>query len=180
MSAEQAKNELEERVIAVDRVARVVAGGRRIKFRALVVVGDHQGKVGAALGKGQDVAMAVAQARALAAKRLISVPIVNDTIPHSLTIKYGGVKLILKPARPGTSIIAGGPVRTVVELAGIKNIVCKSFGSTNKNNMVKATLLALQKLKPTSQPLLKEVFQEAENQTEELKKEVVASQKTKN
>jgi small subunit ribosomal protein S5 len=137
----------------------VVAGGRRIKFRALVVVGNHQGKVGAALGKGQDVAMAVAQARSLAAKRLVSVPIVNETIPHGLSIKYGGVKLILKPARPGTSIIAGGPVRAVVELAGIKNVVCKSFGSANKNNMVKATLLALRKLKASDKSSLENTSQ---------------------
>lgn len=139
--------EFEERVISVDRVARVVKGGRRIRFRALVVIGNKKGKVGAGVGKAGDVATAVLKAKEYANKHLHEVAIYNETIGHEISYKYGGVRLILKPAKPGHSIIAGGPVRAVVELAGIKNIVSKSLGSANKINMVRAALLALTSIK---------------------------------
>ncbi len=142
--------ELEERVVSVDRVSRVVKGGRRIRFRALVVVGSGSGRVGAGVGKAGDVATAVQKAKDAAARKMQEVPIVKDTIPFETSVKYGGVRLLLKPAKPGKSIIAGGPVRTVVELAGIKNIISKSLGSANKINMVKATLAALNNLKSRS------------------------------
>lgn len=138
--------ELGEKVVSIDRISRTVKGGRRIRFRALVVVGDKQGKIGVATGKATDVQGAIAKAKRKAEKSMTKVVIVNDTIPHPTWEQYGTSRVILKPAPQGHSIIAGGPVRTVVELAGISNIVSKTLGSNNALNCAMATFLALQKL----------------------------------
>ena len=141
-----AKGELEERVIAIDRVSRTVKGGKRMRFRALVVVGDRNGRIGTGIGKANEVPLAVGKATVSAKKQLMTVPIRHETIAHAVTAKYGGTVVCLWPATPGTSIIAGGPVRAVIELAGIKNILGKLHGSTNKTNAVRATLEAFRQL----------------------------------
>jgi small subunit ribosomal protein S5 len=143
----QKSSEFEEKVIEVDRVSRTVKGGRRLRFRALVAVGNRKGKIGIGIGKGQEVLVAVGKAVNKAKKNLVDIKIVNDTIAHETKISFGGAKLFLAPARPGTSIIAGSSVRAVVELSGIKNILSKIIGSSNKINNAKATILALQSLK---------------------------------
>ena len=130
------KKEFEERVVTVDRVSRTVKGGKRMRFRALVVIGNRAGRVGMGLGKAGDVQGAIAKAVTQAKKHLISVPIVNGTIPHEATTKFGAARVFLKPAPAGTSIIAGGPIRAVIELAGIGNILSKIIGSTNKINII--------------------------------------------
>lgn len=141
------KKELDSKVVEIRRVARVVAGGKRMRFRALVVVGDHNGKVGVGLKKGADVADAIAKATTSARKSLITVPIVRGTIPHLVEIKYQSAKVLLKPTKEGRGIIAGGPVRAVLSLAGIKNITSKMLGTSNKVNNVRATYEALKKIK---------------------------------
>lgn len=142
----QKSSEFEEKVIEVDRVSRTVKGGRRLRFRALVAIGNRNGKIGIGIGKGQEVLVAVQKAVNQAKKNLIDIKIVNDTIPHETKVSFGGAKLFLAPAGPGTSIIAGSSVRAVVELSGIKNILSKIIGSSNKINNAKATILALQNL----------------------------------
>ncbi len=137
--------EFEEKVVSVDRVSRVVKGGRRMRSRVLVVIGDKKGRVGYGLGKAGDVMSATTKAVSTAKKQLIEIPIINETIPHEVEAKHAGAKVILMPAGKGTSVIAGGAVRAVVELAGIKNILSKSLGSSNSVNIVAATVLALQK-----------------------------------
>jgi small subunit ribosomal protein S5 len=141
-----ASPELSERVVGIDRISRTVKGGRRIRFRALVVIGDRQGKVGMGVAKANDVQTAIAKARNKANKSMIEVPIVNDTIAHEVNSHFGKTRVILKPAPPGHSIIAGGAVRSVIELCGIKNIVSKSLGSTSAINNATATFLALKQL----------------------------------
>ncbi len=141
------KNPFEERVVEVNRISRTVAGGRRIRFRALVVVGNRNGQVGVGIAKSNEVASAAAKATRKAKKNLITVPIKNDTIPYDTSYHYGSAHVILKPAPAGTSVIAGGPVRAVVELAGIRNITSKILGGTsNKLNNVMATIEALKLL----------------------------------
>lgn len=145
------KNPFEERVVAVDRISRTVAGGRRMRFRALVVVGNRDGQVGVGVAKSNEVASATAKAVKKAKKQLITVPIVKDTIPHDIDFHYGSAHIILKPAPAGTSVIAGGPVRAVVELAGIKNVTSKILGGTsNKLNNVMATYEALKSLRSSA------------------------------
>jgi len=139
--------EFEQKLIDVARVVRIVAGGRRFRFRATVVIGNRKGKVGVGVGKGADVTSAVNKAVTLAKKRLITVPIVNSTIPHEVRVKFRAARVYLKPAPVGAGIIAGGPVRAVVEFAGIKNILSKIYGSSNKTNNVYATLAALKNLR---------------------------------
>ena len=143
--------EFEEIVINIDRVARVVKGGRRFRFKALVVVGNKKGKVGVGVSKGQDVQTAVAKATDVAKKHLITVPIVNETIPHDVETKISGAHVLIKPAAPGTGIIAGGVVRQVIGVTGIRNMLSKSLGSTNKVNIAYATIEALQSLVPRDQ-----------------------------
>jgi small subunit ribosomal protein S5 len=143
---EEDKHEDDERVVSIDRISRTVKGGRRIRFRALVIVGNRNGRVGIGVSKANDVQTAIAKAKRVAKKTFITVPIVNETIPHEIKITFGTTTVLLKPAPEGHSIIAGGPVRAVVELAGIKNIVSKSIGSANMINNATATYLALKAL----------------------------------
>lgn len=140
--------EFDERVVEVQRVSRVVKGGRRIRFRALVVIGDRKGRVAMGVAKASEVTEAVRKSVAQAKKHLITVPIINGTIPHEVFVKFGSAKVMLKPATPGTTIVAGGSVRIVSELAGITDLLSKIMGSSNKINNVTATLLALSSFKP--------------------------------
>jgi len=137
-----------ENVIAIDRVARVVKGGRRFRFRALIVVGDKSNKVGIGIAKGMDVTTAVSKATDIAKKTMVAIPVVNGTIAHEVFAKVGGAKIFIKPASAGTGLIAGGVVRALLEAIGIKNALSKSLGSSNKINMAYATLAALSSIEP--------------------------------
>ena len=143
---EKQESDLQENVVFINRVAKVVKGGRRFSFAAVVVVGDGKGKVGAGLGKAAEVPEAIRKGVEDAKKNMITVALKNGTIPHPMLGIYGAGKVIMKPAAEGTGIKAGGPVRAVLALAGIRNILTKSLGSSNPINMVRATMAGLSKL----------------------------------
>ena len=142
-----AETELKEKLVNLNRVAKVTKGGRTFSFAAVAVVGDGKGTVGHGLGKARDVSQAISKAVDDAKKNLIKVPIHNGTIPHEQKGKYGAGKVLIKPASDGTGVIAGGAMRAVLEIAGVHNVLAKSQGSSNPHNVVKATIDALQKLR---------------------------------
>ena len=141
------KQELKEKVVSVNRVAKVVKGGRTFRFSVLVVVGDENGSIGVGTGKSSEVPEAIKKATEDARKNLVKVSLVNGTLPHEFTTNFGSSKIILKPAVEGTGVIAGGAVRPVLELAGVKNVTAKTLGSRNSRNVVYATLKALKAMR---------------------------------
>lgn len=145
---EPEEKQFDERTLHIDRVARVVKGGRRFRFRALVVVGDRKNRIGIGLAKGADVTAAVTKATDVAKKNFVTVSLYKGTLPHETEAKVGGAHILVKPASAGTGLIAGGVVRTILEVAGISNALSKSLGSTNKANTAYATIDALRKLEP--------------------------------
>lgn len=147
----QGPREFDQKVVEVSRVTRVVAGGKRMRFRALVVVGDKKGRVGFGLRKGVDVAESVNKAVNQAKKHMITLPIAGDTIPHEVNVKYKSSRLVMKPTRAGTGVVAGGAIRAVMELAGIKNVMSKMLGSSNKVNNIKAVFKAFESMKSKEQ-----------------------------
>ena len=158
---------LEEKLLGIDRVTKVVKGGRHLRFRALVVVGDGQGHVGFSLAKASAVPEAVRKAGAMARKGMIEVPIKGGTIPHEILAKFGASKILLKPAAPGTGLIVNNTTRALLELAGIKDVLGKSFGGSSKINVVKATMLALANLKQTEKAAIQTDVEAQEEEVDE-------------
>jgi small subunit ribosomal protein S5 len=177
------EKQFDERTLHIDRVARVVKGGRRFRFRALVVVGDRKHKVGIGTAKGADVTAAVSKATEVAKKHFIDVSLYKGTLPHDVEAKVSGARILLKPASPGTGLIAGGAIRTILDVAGVKNVLSKSLGSTNKTNTAYATIAALQSLVPaknwvTSRPQTPKTV-EIEKETPKVPKPKAATSEAK-
>jgi len=156
------EKQFDERVVYVNRVARVVKGGRRFRFQALVVAGDHKGRVGIGVAKGADVSAAVNKATDVAKKTMVKVHLHNNTLTHDVESKVGGAKILILPAAPGTGLIAGGVVRTVLEVTGVENALSKSLGSSNRINTAYATLSALQSSVPASEWIVKPIAHKVE------------------
>ncbi len=171
--------EIEEKIVQIDRISRVVKGGRRLRFRAVVVVGDKSGKVGIGVAKGTEVPIAISKAALKAKKAIIPILIKDTTIPHEVYYEFAGAKVFLKPASEGTGIVAGGPVRAVVEAVGIKDILSKMLGSGNKVNNVYATFLALKSLRPIKEKFRKEDSKSKSGIKKDIKVEKKISKKSK-
>lgn len=181
---EEQKQELEERVVQIDRVTRVVKGGRRLRFRATVVVGDKNGKVGVGIEKGAEVITAIEKATVKAKKSMQEIALADTTIPHEVTSEFAGAKVFLKPARKGTGVIAGGAVRAVLEVAGVKDVLSKIQGSSSKINNVYATVAALKALVLVKKPEIKkpekpEKAVKKEKTIKSAKPEILKSSKSK-
>lgn len=144
---------LNDKLVFINRVSKVVKGGKRLSFSALVVTGDGNGYVGVGVGKAKEVPAAISKANTTAKRNLIKVSLMGDTIPHEIRVKFGAAKVMLKPAAPGTGIIAGSSVRAVLEAAGVKDVLAKSLGNANRLNLAKATILALSQLKDRQEEL---------------------------
>jgi len=169
------EKEFEEYMLQLDRVTRVVKGGRRMRFRATVIIGDRAGRVGLGLGKGGDVQVAARKAAADAKKNLMTVPIVNDTIPHPVKLKYKAARIMIMPAAPGTGLIAGSSIRKVLELAGVKNVLSKNIGTSNRVVVGQAMLRVLAKLQMT--PAALNFAEKLRKEAEEAKKKRAAGRK---
>lgn len=165
------KPEYDQKLLNLARVTRVVKGGRRFRFRATLVIGNRKGKVGVGVAKGSDVSNAIQKAFAMAKKELVSIPLVGGSIAHAVTGKYGSAKVLLKPATAGRGLIAGGAVRAVMDLLGVKDIVTKSLGSSNNLNVAQATLVALSTLKNVAEPVAEVKAEAPKTETPEIKKE---------
>jgi small subunit ribosomal protein S5 len=152
-----------DQVVFVNRVSKVVKGGKNFRFSALVVVGDKKGKVGFGTGKAREVPQAIRKALDAARKNVVEVPLKGSTIPHEVLGRFKSGRVILKPARPGTGVIAGGPVRAVMETLGVSDILTKSLGSTNPNNLVQATIAGLVSIRPPEKVLAARGLEEKEN-----------------
>lgn len=172
------EKEFDERVLEVARVSRVVKGGRRIRFRATVAIGDHKGRVGVGCGKANEVSVAVQKAAAQAQKRVINVPIINGTIPYEIIATHGAAKVLLKPASSGSSIVAGGAARNIIELAGITDILAKILGSKSLINNSMAVLNGLNSFNPEIIEKIKK-FEKSDINKTPLKKEVEAKEEIK-
>jgi small subunit ribosomal protein S5 len=153
--ANQEDSEFNDKLVYINRVSKVVKGGKRLSFSALMVSGDGHGSVGVGIGKANEVPAAINKSSTVARKNMIKIVMKDNTIPHGITVKFGAAKVMLKPASAGTGIIAGGAVRAVVETCGIKDILTKSMGSANKTNVAKATLLGLSKLRDPKEVVAK-------------------------
>jgi small subunit ribosomal protein S5 len=162
---------LNDKLITVNRVAKVMRGGKRLRFSALVVTGDGEGHVGVGIGKANEVPTAISKGGAQARKYLIKVPLTGSTIPHQITVSYGAATVLLKPAMPGTGVIAGGSIRAVLEACGVKDILTKSLGSANAINVAKATIKALSQLK-----IPKDVIAKRRGKTASTVEEVVSTE----
>ena len=145
--------EFEERVVCINRCSKVVKGGRNFHFSALVVVGDRKGRVGVGFGKANEVADAIRKGGDLARKSMVTVPMVGTTLPHGICVKYQGSQIMMRPASEGTGVIAGGSMRAVLELAGVKNVLAKAMRSKNPINVVKATMLGISRLRTKEEVL---------------------------
>jgi small subunit ribosomal protein S5 len=154
-NADGSTGQFEEKVVHTRRISKVVKGGRHLRFNALVVIGDGKGTVGAGLGKSEAIPDAVRKGAAVARKGLVRIPLKESTIPEEITIRYNAARIIIKPAPPGTGVIASGPIRAIMELAGIKDIVAKSLGSRNPINVVAGTLKGLSQLKSPEEEISK-------------------------
>lgn len=152
----QEEKQFDERTLHIDRVARVVKGGRRFRFRALVVAGDGKGKIGVGIAKGADVTSAVTKATDVAKRSMVSIPLYKGTLPHEVEAKVGGAKILIKPASAGTGLIAGSVVRTMLEVVGVHDALSKSLGSSNKTNTAYAVMDALQAVVPAKQWITRE------------------------